>query len=118
MSSNSNPTLDPQPGDEMQQAPWRCRVIRNDGWRVTYELYHDAWGWICSRTVTPDTWRAMAARVYGTNGEKIMKRKPCESSNCAPGTAVSGLECKSPSHRPAWFVLSSGKPTRLPARQR
>lgn len=26
-----------------------------------------------------------------------------------------GLECKSPFHRPAWFVLSSGKPTPLPA---
>lgn len=39
----------------------------------------------------------------------------CELSNCAPGTAASGLESKSPFRRPAWWVLSSGKPTRLPA---
>lgn len=39
----------------------------------------------------------------------------CELSKSAPDMAALGLESKSPHHMPVWWVLSSGKPTPLPA---
>lgn len=38
----------------------------------------------------------------------------CESLNCAPDTAASASASKSHCHKPAWWVLSSGKPTAQP----
>lgn len=64
------PATNPHPGDEIRSAPWKYKVASNDGWRVTYEIYHDAWGWICSRTVTPETWRAMAAGFTAPTAKK------------------------------------------------
>lgn len=45
----------------MQQAPWRYRVIRNDGSQVTFELIHREWGWVASTAVPLERWKSMTA---------------------------------------------------------